>query len=709
MTPVPSSHHTRRRSPPQEPAPGLPSAPSRRRHLAALLAIAVLIGIGYTNSLHGEFHLDDLTFKDDSTLHLTDLSLESIGRAAWHRRPVASLTFALNYYWGGHREAGYHAMNIAIHMAVAFALYWLLFLTFRTPRARPLFAGLEAPAALGATVLWAMHPVQTQAVTYIVQRMTSLAALFYVLALVAYLKGRFSHGRQRGLWWTGALGTGALTLGSKEMAATLPLAVLLAEVCLVGGLDRPTLRVATRWIAILSVPIFVIGVFAAQHEAGGSFWAQLTAHRSTTQWFTATEHLLTEGRVVVYYLTLLLLPHPSRLMFDYAFPISHGWLDPPTTLLSWIVILGIMAWAFFRIPRSPLLAFGVLWFFLNLAIESSVIPLDLVFEHRLYLPSMGLALVAALAGARLWRRTTPVRYVPILLGGLLVLIWTGWTIERNRVWATEFALWSDTAAKAPGNPRALTLLGVAYTDRHEPDRAYEAFQAAIRANPDFHDAHANLGSALIGRGDLAGALEVFTRARALDSKNAEDAYHLGLIYYKLGRLEEAQREYEASLQLDPEDAETHNNLGAVYQAAGRWEAARAEYETALRLDPGLAAANYGLGQVYQHVGREDQAILAFQEVIRANAKHLDAHLALAGIYLARHDELAALKWFQAALRLAPNSPQGHFQVARLLDQVGRRSEALTAYRRFLDLATEDQANTRSWVEQRIRTLQSHQG
>ncbi len=698
-----------RRPTPIRPAPPRFASRSRLWHPIALLVIGALITIGYANSLDGEFHLDDLTFKDDPTLQLHELSPQSLAQAIWHRRPVASVTFALNYYWGRHQVFGYHVVNLAIHAACATALYALLVLIFHLPRAQPIFAGLEAPAALGATLLWAMHPVQTQAVTYVVQRMTSLAALFYVLALVAYLKGRLSHGRQRGLWWTGALGTGALALGSKEMAATLPLAVLLAEVCLVGGLDRPTLRVATRWIAILSVPIFVIGVFAAQHEAGGSFWAQLTAHRSTTQWFTATEHLLTEGRVVVYYLTLLLLPHSSRLTFDYAFPVSHGWLDPPTTLLSWIVILGIMAWAFFQIPRSPFLAFGVLWFFLNLAIESSVIPLDLVFEHRLYLPSMGLAIVAALAGARLQRRTTLVRYVPILLGGLLVLIWTGWTIERNRVWATEFTLWSDTAAKAPGNPRALTLLGVAYTDRHEPDRAYEAFQTAIRANPDFHDAHANLGSALIGRGDLAGALEAFTRARTLEPKNAEDAYHRGLIYYKLGRLEEARREYETSLLLAPEDAKTHNNLGAVHQAAGRWEAARAEYETALRLDPGLAAASYGLGQVYQHVGRTDEAILAFREVIRANATHLDAHLALAGIYLGRDDKPAALEWFQAALRLAPTSPQGHFQVARLLDQLGRRSEALAAYRRFLDLATEDQAKTRAWVEERIRALELHQG
>lgn len=677
--------------------------------MAACAAITALVAIGYANSLHGEFHLDDLTFKDDATLHLTDLNLDSLASIVWHRRPVASVTFALNYYWGGHEVFGYHTVNVAIHLATALAWYAFLLTALALPRARPTFLGREAPAALAATLLWAIHPIQTQAVSYVVQRMTTLASFFYILALVAYLKGRLTTGERRWVWWASALGSAALALGSKENAATLPVAVLLVEVCLISGLQELRWRTVMGWTG-LAVPVLIVAIFAAQHEGGGSFWTQLTAHRSTTQWFSVAERLLTEGRVIAHYVGLLLFPHPSRLTFDYAFPISRGWLDPPTTLLAWAAIAAALGWAVWALRRAPVASFCILWFFLNLAIESTVIRLDLVFEHRLYLPSMGAALGSVVLGVAMsrrlgerWRALVPVACA------VLIVVWASWTIERNRVWATEFSLWADTAAKAPANPRALTLLGVAYTDRGESAQAFEAFQAAVRANPDFHDAHANLGSALIGRGDLTGALEAFTRARALDPKNAEDAYHLGLIYYKLGRLEEAQREYEASLQIDPEDAEAHSNLGAVHQAAGRWEAARAEYEAALQRNPELAAAHYGLGQIYQRLGREREAIHSFQEAIRANATHLDAHLALAGIYLGRDDKATALKWFQAALRLAPDSPQGHFQVARLLDQVGRRSEALAAYRRFLDLATNDQAKARSWVEERIRTLESRSG
>ncbi|MFZ5874781.1 MAG: tetratricopeptide repeat protein [Nitrospirota bacterium] len=671
----------------------------------------VVIAVGYTNNVNSEFHLDDLTFKNDATLHLTNLSLDSLVGAVWHRRPVASVTFALNYYFGGHDVRGYHIVNIAIHAAVALAWYAFLLTLLTLPRAQPLFQGREATAASAAALLWAIHPVQTQAVTYVVQRMTTLASLFYVLGLFAYVKGRLTTDTRRWIWWAGALVSAALALGSKENAATLPVAVLLIEVCLISGLQDRRWQPVLVWTSVLAAPIVIVAIFAAQHEAGGSFWTQLTAHRSSTQWFTTAEHLLTEGRVIIHYISLLLLPHPARLTFDYAFPVSHGWLDPPMTFISWAVIGAAIAWAVWALSHAPLAAFGTLWFFLNLAIESSIIPLDLVFEHRLYLPSMGMALLAIVAGEAFRQRVTrrAYRFLPTVACVLLALTWTAWTVDRNRMWKTEFSLWADTAAKAPANPRALTLLGVAYTDRGEPDKAYEAFQAAIRANPDFHDAHANLGSALIARADLNGALEAFTRARALDPDNAEDAYHLGLVYFKLGRLDEARREYEASLVLAPEEEETHNNLGAVHQAAGRWEAARTEYETALQLNPGLAAAHYGIGQVFHHLGHEDEAIRSFQEAIRVKAHHLDAHLALAEIYLVRDDKLAAIEWFQAALRLAPNSPQGHLQVARLLDQTGRRSEALAAYRRFLDLATNDQAQARSWATERIRVLEARKG
>ncbi|HET8759979.1 MAG TPA: tetratricopeptide repeat protein [Nitrospiria bacterium] len=669
-----------------------------------------MIAIGYANSLNGEFHLDDLTFKEDATLHLTDLKLDSLASVVWHRRPVASSTFALNYYWGGHEVFGYHMVNVAIHLAAALAWYAFLVIALGLPRAQPLFQNREAAAALAATLLWAIHPVQTQAVSYVVQRMTTLASLFYVLALVAYLKGRLSAGMRRWVWWAIALASAALALGSKENAATLPVAVLLIEVCLMSGLRGLRWRTVMAWTVGLAVPVLIVAIFAAQHEAGGSFLTQLTAHRSTTQWFSVGERLLTEGRVIIHYIGLLMFPHPSRLTFDYAFPISHSWLDPPTTVLAWAAIAAALTWALWSVRRTPVASFCVLWFFLNLAVESTVIRLDLVFEHRLYLPSMGAALGAVALGMTIGRRLGAWgRSLAPIACAVLLILWTSWTIERNRVWATDFSLWADTAAKAPANPRALTLLGIAYTDHGEADKALEAFQAAARANPDFHDAHANLGSALIGRGDLTGALEAFTRARALDPNNAEDAYHLGLIYYKLGRMEEAQREYEASLQLDPEDAETHNNLGAVHQAAGRWEAAKAEYESALQRNPELAAAHYGLGQVYHHLGREGEAIQSFQETIRGNPTHLDAHLALAGIYLGRDDKPAALVWFQAALQLAPTSPQGHFQVARLLDQLGRRSEALAAYRQFVALAASDQAQTRSWAQERIRALEARQG
>ncbi len=693
--------HVTRRPPARTPA----APPLARWHVAAVALVLAVVGIGYANSLHGEFHLDDQNITADSALHLRELSAASLGKAVWHRRPVASLTFALNYYWGEHDVFGYHLLNIAIHAATALALYALLLLVFRLPRPRETIGDLRAPLALGASLLWAAHPVQTQAVTYIVQRMTSLAALFYLLALIAYLKGRETGGRGRIVWWLGAAGCGVLAIGSKEIAATLPFALLLIEWCLFD-VDR---RLARRMIvaaALLLIPVIVVAVLTVRDPTGASFWKQMTTHRSTIQLFTVTEHLLTEGRVIVHYLTLLVWPHPSRLTFDYDFSISRGLFDPPTTALSWLLILGAIAGGVALRRRTPLAAFAVLWFFLQLAIESSVIPIDLVFEHRLYLPSMGPAILAALAGAWAWRRWERgrMRFAPVVAAAVIVIVWTGWTIQRNRVWATEFSLWTDTVAKAPSNPRALSSLAVAYRDLGELDRAVALLQEATRANPGFHHGFGQLGVALLDRGDLEPALEAFQRAHALDPADAQDTYHLGVVYQKLGRPDDAEQAYQDTIRLKPEDAEAHNNLGAVYQEKGRWDDALAAYQTAARLDPALPQAHYGIGRVFEHQGRAEDAVRAYQAAIRHNPQHVDAHVALAGLYLARGDNAEAIDTFEAALRLAPDVPQGHYQVARLLDEAGRLPEALAHYQRFVELATPAQANARAWVEARIRAI-----
>jgi tetratricopeptide (TPR) repeat protein len=286
--------------------------------------------------------------------------------------------------------------------------------------------------------------------------------------------------------------------------------------------------------------------------------------------------------------------------------------------------------------------------------------------------------------------------------------WTAWTVERNAVWATELTLWTDTAAKAPSNPRALSSLGQAYLIRGETDRALEWLQAAIRANPDFYNAHGQLGLALMAKGDPEGALAAFERGRVLAPDKARFTYLVGIASQALGRWEDARHAYIEALRLNlnPEAAEAHMNLGAIDQQAGRWDNALIEYQAAYRLNPNLPEVTYGMGQIFQHQGRLDDAAGAYRETIRNDSSHVNAHIALAGVYVAQEKKPEAVETFEAALHLAPDVPEGHFQVARLLEDIGRSTEALAHYRRFITLATPSQAKALEWAKRRVAQIEA---
>jgi protein O-mannosyl-transferase len=359
-----------------------------------LIAVALIVGVAlvaYSNTFHVPFQFDDqINIINNPNIQIKQFSWDGLERLIKNTyketiRVFSLFTLALNYYFGGFNVFGYHVVNLIIHIASGVFLYWFLLLTFNLPSLKEKYGSISYKVALFTSLIFVTHPIQTQSVTYIVQRMSSMAGMFYLLSLILYIKGRLSFGRTRLFYFGGMVLSYLLGVFSKENAAILPLFVALYEFYFFQNVDlSPKGR---KILFSLVAGLLILGAF------GFIIWGERYIHVIIEGYdyrtFTMSERILTQFRVVLYYVTLLIYPHPSRLNLDYDFPISKTILDPPTTLISILIVAGLIGYSIWTAKKRPILSFCLLWYFGNLVIESSIFPLEMVFEHRLYLPSVG--------------------------------------------------------------------------------------------------------------------------------------------------------------------------------------------------------------------------------------------------------------------------------------------------------------------------------
>lgn len=495
-------------------------------YLALICGALIFSFLIYSNSLNGPFLFDDTNnIQYNNAIKLTDLSLDGIWSAAFDsphpRRFVAYVSFALNYYFHQEQMLGYHVVNILIHAFTSVLVYQFAAVTLSLPTLKNRYPRYRE-IALFVALLWLVHPMAAQSVAYLVQRMNSLATMFYMLALVSYIQGRKSTGRkQRSLWYAFCVLSACLAMGSKEIAATLPFFLILYEWFFFQDLDQKWIRRYLPFIVALVALVVIVGFLAKGGNVSGWF-----DYRT----FTMGERILTQFRVVIFYLSLLLLPHPSRLTINHDVSHSTGLLEPETTLLAIVAVAGLLATAIFSAKRERLLSFSILWYFGHLMIESSILPLELIFEHRTYLPSVGLILL----GAAMWYRfTTRFKYqfVPLVV---LVVVWSFWAHERSHVWSDRVSFWSDAAEKSPEVARIYNNLGVAYEERENLDEALMQYRKAFSLDPGLYRALNNIGSIQLAKKNYDAALSAFNQSRELNSRDVDAYKGLALTYYAMG-------------------------------------------------------------------------------------------------------------------------------------------------------------------------------
>jgi tetratricopeptide (TPR) repeat protein len=534
---------------PVVPAPA-PSASLGPKDGVAVLAVLVLGVLAYSNSLRGEFLFDDPAQIVDNPA-IRNLG-SFLGQSDYlPNRYVAYFTFSLNYLAGGLDPFGWHLVNLAIHLANAVLVWAFVVLAFRSPRLRS-SALVPTSGAIGfvSAALFVAHPLATQAVSYVVQRVTSLATFFYLLSVVLYLAWRTRRGaRGRILLYVGVLVSAFLAVRTKEIAFTLPVALALVEWAFFEGGKR-------RWLPIIPVAALALLIPLSLVDLGKPASTLIASADSSTRVLATSsrhDYLRTEAVVVARYLGMLALPFGQSVDHDVA--IRRSWLAPDVAgsallLASLMVLGGWLAWR--STPRGTLpaldasarlVAVGIGWFFLTLSVESSVIPIvDVMNEHRVYLPSAAFLPGAVTLLALLLHRIDP-RHVArdtAVLGGLAASVLAVVTWNRNLVWRNEETLWSDAAAKSPGHWRAVSNLGAALTRQKRFPEAVSVMRMALGIDPRSVAARVQLGVVLYLAGKPREAEVELRQAVALEPGSPDALFNLAMLLRNTGRGPEAR-------------------------------------------------------------------------------------------------------------------------------------------------------------------------
>jgi tetratricopeptide (TPR) repeat protein len=612
----------------------------------------VVLGItAYANSFGGPFIFDD----EESVVE--NPYIVRLWPADWMYappqstvagRPVASLSLAVNYAISGYSVWSYHLFNLAVHILAGLALYGIVRRTLLCERLRERFSKHSAVLAWIAAAIWVVHPIQTESVTYIVQRMESLMGLFYLLTLYSAIRAMEPGG---GLLWPAvSVVCCGLGMGTKEAMVTAPVLVLLYDRAFFAGSFIAAFR--RRWG-------LYVGLAATWLILAALLWSGPRQEQSSGFSISGSlSYAINQGVVIMRYLRLVVWPR--GLCLDYSWAKQEDW---GKLVLPAATVLGTLAAAVWGLVRNKVWSYPAAWFFWTLAVTSSFVPVkDLIFEHRMYLPLAGLT-VLAVAGVYVLLERWSVKRAGIILAAAVICVLGLVTLQRNSDYRSAASIWQNVLDVIPDNSRAHNNLGVALKSAGRVDDAIRHYNEALRVTPDDEKTLNNLGVAFQAMGRYDEAINCFNRALQAKPKYVDTYYNLGWIFELQGKFDEAIDYYRRALQINPGHPKAHNNLGKLLSQQGKVNEAMEHFRIALELKPEYADAHYNIGCVLQSQGRVEEAISHYYEALRITPNDADAHTNL-GIALAatgRVDE--AIEHYKKALEIDPN----HTSAKRMLD------------------------------------------
>jgi len=616
----------------------------------AFMALLIILLLVYSNSFQGEWHFDDYhNIVDNRCVHLRSLSTDDLSRsfygltcdAADRRisRPLAYASLALNFLADGTQVTGYHLVNFVIHFTAALFLFFLVRMTLALPSMKEQYGSVAYPVALLSAFIWATSPLQVHAVTIIVQRMASMAGLAYVASLYFYARARTAgQGRSRPVFYVLCVISALAAFATKENTAVLPLSLLLYDLFFIQGIATVSVKRTLKGSVLPIAVVVVLGLIYTD------FSLQQGTYEAGVRPFSPLERLLTQGRVLFFYVSLLLYPIPSRLTLLHDIEISRSLFDPSSTLAAIVGIVLCILFAVLRARKYPLLSFATLFFILNHLVEGTVIPLELVFEHRNYIPSMFLFVPVAYGMLRCLDYFAYSRgFQAFMAGGLaLLLAFQGHTtFHRNDIVRSDVHLWLDNVRKSPElsrprinlakqyyeagmyddafrelktaedlnrdtNLRQIGLasygLGVYYLDRKKDvDRAEQQFARALERYPGYAPAIVALAKLRLQRKDVEGAWGLIREHVPLHRNDVEMINCYALVLLKKGNTSEALKAAARAMELKWNDPQPWEISGEAWRKLGQWRKAARCWEEVLLMNPVNPRAQLALVELYDRM------------------------------------------------------------------------------------------------------------
>lgn len=620
------------------------------------VVIAILSFIIYSNSFQSSFHFDDIYYiiNNDFIKELDHFNnLEYWFRV--NQRPLPTWSFALNYNLHGLSVSGYHIVNLLLHLITGIVVFLLskqiLSFVYKETSDRKKYQIISLFIAL----VFISHPVQTQTVNYIVQRMTLFAGLFYFLSVYYYLKARVSQlsnkKSQSIAYYALTLISMYFALISKQNTATIPLIFLLLEILFIrdssGKVNKPYIIIGSS-LLILSGLIVIFGGYLP----------------SENDFISREAYFATQLKVIFLYIKTLI--YPFSLNLDPAITISEPvFLFKELLLLVahvLILILGIVSYR-----KNKLITLGIFWFYITLLVESSIIPIrDVAFDHRLYVPVFGFILIFVTLLVDLISKKRSFSYAMTVLV-VISFVYSVSSFQRNKVWKNEYSLWADVVSKPPVKARSYGYLGNAYMDENQYGKALETFSKSIEIEPERWQEYHNRASVykllkryqssinelntciklkpeydkfFIDRADCFLKLKKYSlaisdlqKAIGLNDKNKKAYSIMGVCLLNQNKNVESISYSTKALEIDPLYVEALNNRGVACMRLERFEESVQDFSKVISLDSKFQLAYHNRGDCYYYDGRYNEAISDYSYYILLNKKSSTAYYGRGSSYL----------------------------------------------------------------------------